>query len=60
MFPTLKLKHRKYKESINHKIILISAEIIGDRLRFPQFNGDFNSATMSPKEYPDHETEKSL
>ncbi len=29
-------------------------------LRFPQFNGCFNSATMSPKEYPYHETEKSL
>jgi len=33
---------------------------IGDRLNLPQFNGYFKSATMSHKEYPNHETKKTL
>jgi len=34
--------------------------INGVRVNLPQFNGYFNSATMSPEEYPDDKEEKAL
>ena len=37
-----------------------AADNSGDSMKLPQFNGYLYSATMSPKEYPNDETKKTL